>query len=70
MREPVWDTADRMRKALQVSGIRCQDMAKRLGVSRGTVGNWINGRTSPRVAVLRLWALETGVSFDWLRDGE
>lgn len=31
-----------------------QDVAKHLGVTRTTVGNWINGRTTPRLS-LKEW---------------
>lgn len=63
---PEWDTADKMRKALRYAGISVQEMAKYLGVSRNTVGSWINGRVSPSVAVLRAWAMCCGVSYAWL----
>ena len=64
-----WDVADRMRKSLRVTGIGVQEMADYLDVARNTVGNWINGRIHPSTQTLRLWALRTGVSFEWLRDG-
>lgn len=66
---PQWDTADRMRKALRTASISVQEIADYLDVSRNTVGNWINGRISPSTQTLRLWALRTGVSWTWLRDG-
>ncbi|WP_419222911.1 helix-turn-helix domain-containing protein [Gordonia sp. CPCC 206044] len=44
-------------------------MADYLDVSRNTVGTWINGRIDPSVQALRLWALRTGVAYDWLRNG-
>jgi transcriptional regulator with XRE-family HTH domain len=63
---PEWDMADRMRKALRHGGITVQDMAEYLGVSRKSVGNWIGGRIEPGTQTLRLWALRTGVSYEWL----
>lgn len=66
---PQWDRADRMRKALRVSGITVFDMADYLGVSRTSVSNWINGRVQPSVQTLRLWASATGVSYEWLCHG-
>lgn len=59
-----------MSKALRVSGLKVQDMAEYLGVSRGSVGNWINGRITPSTQTLRLWALRTGAPYDWLVTGE
>lgn len=64
---PPWDLADRMRKALRHSGTGVQEMADYLGVARNTVSTWINGRIAPSVQTLRLWALKTGVPFEWLR---
>ncbi len=63
------DLADRMRKALRVADIGVAEMAEYLDVSRNSVGNWINGRNLPNTRTLRLWALRTGVPFEWLRDG-
>lgn len=42
-----FDLADRMRKALRVSGVTVQQMADYLGVSRNTVSTWINGHIVP-----------------------
>jgi transcriptional regulator with XRE-family HTH domain len=66
---PEWDVADRMRKALRVADISVQEIADYLGVSRNSAGSWINGRIVPSTQTLRLWALRTGVPFEWLRDG-
>lgn len=63
------DLADRMRKSLRVSGVSVQTMADYLEVNRITAGRWINGHTKPSTAVLRLWALRTGVPYEWLRHG-
>jgi transcriptional regulator with XRE-family HTH domain len=63
---PEWDVADRLRKALRNAGIGTAEMAAYLGVSRQSVGNWINGRIAPSTQTLRLWALRTGVPYSWL----
>ena len=65
-----WDVADRMRKALRSSGTGVAEMADYLGVSRNTVGTWINGRITPSTQTLRLWALRTGAPYEWLANGE
>lgn len=66
---PEWDLPDRMRKALRVARLSVQEMAVYLDVTRNTVGNWINGRIEPSTQTLRLWALRTGVAFEWLQSG-
>lgn len=65
-----WDTADRMRKALRASGVRPGEMAAYLGVGHNTVSTWINGKIEPSVQTLRLWALRTGASLEWLHHGD
>jgi transcriptional regulator with XRE-family HTH domain len=67
---PEFDLADRMRKALRTAGVGSIEMADYLGVARTTVSNWINGHVQPSKQSLRLWAMRTGVSFDWLQTGE
>jgi len=64
-----FDTADRMRKSLRVSGYTVHDMAEYLGVTRGTVSTWINGHVEPSVQTLMLWAMQTGVPYEWLTGG-
>lgn len=66
---PEWDTADRMRKALRASRVSVATIAEHVGVRRETVSTWLAGRHHPSVAVLRLWALRTGVPYEWLRYG-
>lgn len=64
-----FDEADRLRRALRVSGIGVQEMAEYLEVSRDSVSNWINGRNRPRSRDLRAFAERTGFPVAWLRDG-
>jgi transcriptional regulator with XRE-family HTH domain len=66
---PTWDLADRMRKSLRTSGLSVQEIADELGVGRSTVSAWINGRNRPATPALKLWAIRTGVPYEWLRDG-
>lgn len=66
---PSWDLADRLRKCLRVSGVGVQEMADYLEVSRNTVSAWVNGRVKPQPRDIRLWALRTGLPFEWVRDG-
>ena len=61
-----WDLADRMRKALRVSGRSVQEMADYLGVAPTTVSTWINGRNRPSPSTIRLWAMRCEVPYEWL----
>lgn len=58
-----------MRKALRTSGVSAQQMADYLDVSRNTISNWINGRVTPSTQSVRLWAIRTGVPYEWLQNG-
>lgn len=52
------------------SGIGVASMALQLGVSRETIGRWINGRGEPRRGSIVAWASITGVDLKWLETGE
>lgn len=65
-----WTLGDRLGKAMRVAGISAAEMAEYLDVHRNTVSAYINDRQPPKRSVLRLWALRTGVSLDWLETGE
>jgi transcriptional regulator with XRE-family HTH domain len=67
---PVWDTPDRMRKAIRHAGLSVNAMAAHLDVRRETVSTWLTGRHQPSPAVLRVWALRCGVPYEWLRYGD
>lgn len=45
------------------------DMTKYLGVHRNTTTAYLNGQTRPDTRTLRLWALRTGVRYEWLASG-
>ena len=63
------DRADRMKKALRVSGLTVNDVADQLEVSRNTVGSWINGRIEPRRTSVMAFAQLTGVPVEWIEFG-
>lgn len=67
---PRWDLADRMRKSLRHAEMSVQEMADYLDVDRSTVSTWINNRIYPPFATQRLWAMRTGVPFEWLHHGD
>ena len=66
---PTIEVYDRMRIAARWGGVRLPDMAEYLDVRPETVSRWINGKIVPSRQTLRLWALRTGVSFEWLETG-
>jgi len=66
---PEFDEADRLRKALREAEVSVNDMAEYLGVSRNTVSRWINGAVPAKSHVMRLWAMRTGVPYEWLAAG-
>lgn len=65
-----FDLPDRMRKTLRHSNESAKSMAEYLGVEPESVSRWINGRSTPSEAVVKLWALRMGVSYNWLKNGE
>lgn len=66
---PQWDLSDRLAKSLKVGNVSVQEMADYLEVHRNTVSAWINGRITPSGQTIRLWALRTGVPYEWVRNG-
>ena len=68
---PEWTLADRLRKARLLTGLEGQELADEIGIHRNSVRQVREG--SGRAATdraARLWALRTGVSYEWLDDGE
>lgn len=66
---PQWDMYDRMVKSLKESGMSVQDAADYFDVHRNTVSGWLHSRITPDTRTLRLWAVMTGVPYEWLKDG-
>lgn len=65
-----FDLTDRLAKSLKVSGMKVEDLAKEMAVSRATIANWTSGRTAIRRNDLRAWAQITEVPFEWLETGK
>lgn len=58
----------RLRMSLERAGIKADDMAKRLGVHRGTVTRWTHDiGAQPRGIYLERWAEITEVPLAWLK---
>ena len=57
----------RLRIAMEHAGLKADDMARELGVHRGTITRWTHDvGASPRGIYLRQWAELTKVPFGWL----
>lgn len=62
------DLADRLREAAErIGGLN--ELSKKVGVPRRTLGNWLSGRT-PKPDALRRIADAAGVSLEWLITGQ
>jgi transcriptional regulator with XRE-family HTH domain len=66
---PEWGLTDRLAKARSVAGLKQQELAEYLGLSRASLSAYENGSVVPRLGILRLWAMRCGVPLDWLRYG-
>lgn len=66
---PQWTRGDRLGKALDFAGLSVSAMADYLGVSRNTVGNYVNDRTGIPRPTLILWSMKTGVPIEWIEEG-
>lgn len=60
----------RLRIAREAAGLEQNELADRIGCSRGTIGNAEHGRTGVKKILLNAWAMATGVPVTWLETGE
>ncbi len=67
---PNWTIADRVRKAREFSGLKQLDLAERVGMARTSLARIEQGKSEPRRTTLIAIAFATGVSLDWLENGE
>jgi transcriptional regulator with XRE-family HTH domain len=63
---PTFTLGDRLAKARSLAGISAQEMANQLGVSRNTISNYENDRTTPPRSVVILYAELCDVPEWWL----
>lgn len=63
------DLHDRVRRAVEESGMSTEQVGEALGVTRGYVSHWMTGRRTPSAEQLEQLAEALGVSPSWLRRG-
>jgi transcriptional regulator with XRE-family HTH domain len=68
-REPPILVQHRLRIAREYAGLEQEELAKRIGVSRTTIGNAENGRVKARKITLNAWSLACGVPVSWIETG-
>lgn len=68
-RVPEFDVHDRARKARVSAGMEQRDLSEASGISMTSISNIEIGKVAPRRTTLMLWALATGVSYEWLATG-
>ncbi|MFY2788504.1 helix-turn-helix domain-containing protein [Rhodococcus sp. MALMAid1271] len=67
---PEFTAHDRLRKARERTGMDQTEFADHIGVSRGTVSNYESGSTTRlKGVVLKMWALATSVTVEWIETG-
>lgn len=66
---PAFELKHRLSLALEVAGLKPENISTELGLSVTTVRNYLSGRTTPKRAVLVAWAFRCGVPIDWLSTG-
>lgn len=66
---PQWTLGWRLQRALAHADMSVEEMAAELGVTRQTAGRWMHDHVEPRTGFLKLWALRTGVPYEWLLTG-
>lgn len=62
-------TSRRYKIAREVSGLRQEELAAIVGVSRTTIGDWEAGRTEPAFSKLVALARATNQPLDWFAEG-
>jgi transcriptional regulator with XRE-family HTH domain len=63
-------TGQRIRQALKTAGITQRELARQVGVSEKSVGNWVADRDPPKGTHLAAMSSLLGVKASWLLTGE
>lgn len=67
---PEFDLSDRLRKARKTTGLDIRAFAEKVGISKATVTNAESGKNRPQKNTIKIWALATGVDYEWLLTGK
>ncbi|MDK8846954.1 helix-turn-helix transcriptional regulator [Corynebacterium sp. MSK297] len=67
---PEWRVQDRLKRAREHAGLSQVELAQLIGVSRATLGNAEQGVRDLKRPVLIAISFATGVSLEWLENGE
>lgn len=65
MNTPTWTLQDRIRKAREHAGLKQEELAAQLSVTRHTLGRWEKGDNEPPTKKLEALAKVTGVPLSW-----
>lgn len=67
---PNWTIADRVRKAREFAGLKQLELAESVGMARTSLARIEQGKSTPRRTTLIAISFATGVSLEWLENGE
>lgn len=65
MNTPTWTLQDRIRKAREHAGLKQEELAALLSVTRHTLGRWEKGDNEPPTKKIEALAEVTGVPVEW-----
>mgnify|MGYP003388870404 CR=1 FL=1 len=66
---PTWTLGDRLRKARESAGLKQEELAEALGLTRHPIADYENDVRAPKRAIIMAVAMRCGVPVDWL-EGE
>ena len=67
---PTWELRHRLVRSMEFAGLGAEEMAEFLGMHHNSVYGWTAGKRVPKIGILRLWAMRTGVPYEWLLTGQ
>lgn len=59
-------TAERLREALALSGMKQSDLVRKTGIYKGTISNYFHGKYEPKSSAINKLAIALNVSETWL----
>lgn len=64
--EKTGSTSERLQQIMRIRGISQAELARKVGLSRGAISNYLSGRYEPKTEILYLLAKALDCSFVWL----